>query len=135
MPLWIIGPLIAGAVIRIAYIVAGLAEKGFESTGPLREATVRGTVQLWEDAKKGELVDKLRSAIAQKNSELKREAAQKRSDLVLYFKSGQAATDFKAFLLLWFSHLNEWSTERYEDFTDWARPYWRAFTRLMKKLF
>lgn len=135
IPLWILGPLIAGSIIRGAYLVADLTQRGFSSTQPFREAVSRGALQVWEDAKKGELLDKIRATIERKHLELKQEAAKKRADLVLYVKSGEAATDFKALLLLVFSHLNDWRTVIYEDFTDWVRPYWRAFVRLMKRLF
>ncbi|CAM6090445.1 unnamed protein product [Calypogeia fissa] len=135
IPLWILGPLVTGSIIRSAYFVADLTQRGVARTKPLQQAVVAGTSQFLEDAKNGELIDKLRSKIEQKNSEWREEAAKKRADLAIYVKSGQAASDFKVFLLLKFSQLNDWSTDRYEDFAEWSRPYWRAFTRLMKKLF
>lgn len=134
-PLWIIGPLVTGLIMRSAYAVADLTQKSVASTEPLRQAVWRGTMQLVEDAKNGELVVKLRSKIEQKNSEWKEGAAKKRAEFAEYVKSGRAASDFKVFLLLKFSQLYDWSTERGEDFAEWARPYWRAFSRLMKKLF
>jgi hypothetical protein len=135
VPLWIIGPLLSGLIIRSFFKLVELSQYGFARTEPLRQVAMRGTLEVLDDAKKGVLLDKLRDTAVQKNTELRDGAVRKWSDFQEYVKSGQAAADFKVFLLLQFSRLSNWSYDRYEDFAEWVRPYWRAFSRLMKKLF
>ncbi|BBN01019.1 hypothetical protein MPTK1_2g03960 [Marchantia polymorpha subsp. ruderalis] len=135
VPLWILGPLVTGTIIRTVYWVADATREAVVRSEPSRQAFVQGVAQVVEDAKNGELVDKIKISMEEKNRELRELAATKRSEFVVYVQSGQAASDFKMYMQLRYSDFSDWSNERYEDFVDWWRPFLRAFIRLMKKLF
>ncbi|KAG6555132.1 hypothetical protein Mapa_003167 [Marchantia paleacea] len=135
VPLWILGPLVTGSIIRTLYWAAEVTREAVVRSEPSRQAFVQGVAQVVEDAKNGELVDKLKISMEGKNRELREVAATKRSEFVVYVQSGQAVSDFKMYMQLRYTDLSDWSIERYEDFVDWWRPFLRAFIRLMKKLF
>ncbi|KAL2643131.1 hypothetical protein R1flu_010718 [Riccia fluitans] len=135
IPLWILGPLVTGAVIRSAYWVADITRDAVLRSEPMRQALVLGVAQVFEDAKNGVLGEKLKHQVEEKRRELKELVTDRRAELVSYAQSGQAGNDFQKYMQLRFSDFYEWSVEKYEDFVDWWRPFMRAFTRLMKKLF
>ncbi|KAL3696445.1 hypothetical protein R1sor_010521 [Riccia sorocarpa] len=135
IPLWILGPLVTGAIVRSAYWVVEITRDAFVVSAPVRQAVGVGVAQVFEDAKNGVLGGKVKHQVEKKRRELKELATNKRAELVFYVQSGQAANDFKEYLQLRFSDFYEWSVEKYEDFVDWWRPFMRAFIRLMKKLF
>lgn len=135
LPGWILGPLVTGLLIRASLQAYDFVSGCLRRLSPYSQAAAEVAVQLYQDARSGTLPSKVTVYSQARLKELRDRVEAKKSGLKLYVTSGQAGSDSKAYVKSKSGDLIEWSTIKYEDFTDWIRPYWRAVCRFFQKIF
>lgn len=135
LPLWILGPLITGIVIRQVCRAAELSRVVAEKTADQRAQLNAATLALYKDAKEGTLPEKAKLLAESTLSELGERISTKKSEITVYVSSGQAATGAKIFLVNKATDFGEYTAEQYADYMEWWRPKGRALSRWLKKIF
>jgi hypothetical protein len=135
LPLWILGPLSTGIIIRQFCRAAELSRIVAEKTASQRAQLSVTTLALYKDAKDGTLPDKAKSLVESKVSELEETVTTKRSEISVYVSSGQAAASAKDFSINKAHEFGEYAVDQYADYMEWWRPKGRALSRLLKKIF
>jgi hypothetical protein len=135
LPLWILGPLITGIVIRQVCRAAELSRVVAEKTADQRAQLNAATLALYKDAKEGTLPEKAKLLAESTLSELGERISTKKSEITVYVSSGQAATGAKIFLVNKANDFGEYTAEQYADYMEWWRPKGRALSRWLKKIF
>ncbi|KAG0556523.1 hypothetical protein KC19_11G059700 [Ceratodon purpureus] len=135
LPLWILGPLSTGLIIRQCCRAAELSRVVAEKTASQRAQLSATTLALYKDAKDGTLPEKTKLLVGSKLAELEETVSTKRSEITVYVTSGQAAAGAKDFSMNKLNELGEHIVEAYADYMEWWRPKGRALSRFLKKIF
>jgi hypothetical protein len=135
LPLWILGPLSTGIIIRQFCRAAELSRIVAEKTASQRAQLSATTLALYKDAKEGTLPDKARVLVESKLAELEEKVTTKRSEITVYVSSGQAAASAKDFSVNKLHEFGDYAVDQYADYMEWWRPKGRALSRMLKKIF
>lgn len=135
VPLWILGPLSTGIIIRQFCRAAELSRVLAEKTAAQRAQLRETSLAIVNDAKEGTLPGKAKVLVESKLHELEEKVSTKRSEITVYVSSGQAAANVKDFSLNKLHEVGENAVELYADYMEWWRPKGRELNRWLKKVF
>lgn len=135
VPLWILGPLSTGIIIRQFCRAAELSRLLAEKTAAQRAQLRETSLAIVNDAKEGTLPGKAKVLVGSKLHELEEKVSTKRSEITVYVTSGQAAANVKDFSLNKLHEVGENAVELYADYMEWWRPKGRELNRWLKKVF
>ncbi|GJP44138.1 hypothetical protein CLOM_g3535 [Closterium sp. NIES-68] len=145
-PLWLLGPLLLSASLRLSHSLHQLSLTLLHRTAPQRQLLLaRGTElagylcsgNVPEDARK--LLGKLQEEVEEKGRYSLSVVQERRAALVVYVNSGRMAEDVQSKAERWaverWEQLCDWTIMRAEDTSDWLRVTRRRLGKVLEKVF
>ncbi|CAI5521877.1 unnamed protein product [Closterium sp. Naga37s-1] len=145
-PLWLLGPLLLSASLRLSHSLLQLSLTLLNRTAPQRQLLLTHATDLAGYLRSGNVPEDVRKLLGkvQEEVEEKRRSAlsvvqERRAALVVYVNSGRMAEDVQSKAERWavarWEELCDWTIVRAEDASDWLRVTQRRLGKVVEKVF